>query len=343
MIRLIKNSILLFLLLFVFQNCNKDSTVVIPAFYHWKTNFEIDKNKGDYLQQVGVKHLYVKFFDVDWQNNEAIPLAEVQFYTQTNGDGITVIPTIFITNRTFKHVSTEKELAVLAENIVAKVKTIAQTNSIDIHEIQFDCDWTESTRASYFSFLERVQELFPSIILSATIRLHQVKYAKRTGVPPVAKGVLMFYNMGDLEDIDEPNSILNLEKAKKYIGGMDNYPIHLDLALPLFAWGVVFREDKFINLINGLDETMLADTSRFKKITTNIFEIKKSTYLQGYYFYKGDSVKIEVIRQADLVESAHLLKDYFKNDTTRILFYHLDTKIINNHSYENIKEILDVF
>jgi hypothetical protein len=32
--------------------------------------------------------------------------------------------------------------------------------------------------------------------LSATIRLHQVKYFKKTKIPNVDSGVLMYYNMG---------------------------------------------------------------------------------------------------------------------------------------------------
>lgn len=342
LIHFTKNSILLLLLL-GFLNCNdKSNTLVVPAFYHWKTNLDFDRQTTDYLQQLTVKQLYVKFFDVDWNQGKAIPLAEVQFYTPI-AKNIHVVPTIFITNRTFKHVYSDKDLSLLAENIVKKIKTVAQINSVAIQEIQFDCDWSESTRTNYFSFLKKVKKLFPTVILSATIRLHQVKYFKKTGIPPVSKGSLMFYNMGDLEDIEESNSILNLEKAKKYISSLSNYPLHLDLALPLFSWGVVFREDKFIRLINGLDNSAFTDTTRFEKIATNIFKIKKSTYLQGYYLYKGDSVRTETIRQADLIETANLLKNFFTDDTTRVIFYHLDTKIINNHSYENIKEILDIF
>ncbi len=345
MIHLLKNTIFpLTLLLFLFAACNQpSSTVPIPAFYHWKTNFEINKATADYMHQVSVKKLYVKFFDVDWRNDEAVPLAEVQFYTPVSSMGIHVIPTIFITNNTFRHLRSKDELIALAGHVTKKIRTIAQKNTIKFSEIQFDCDWSDGTRASYFSFLKQVQKMNPSLILSATIRLHQVKYSERTGVPPVAKGVLMFYNMGDIEDVTEPNSILNLEKAKKYTQTLDNYPLHLDLALPLFSWGVVFREDKFIRLINNLDETAFADTLRFKKIKADWFEIKKSTYLQGHYLYKADQVKIERVEQNELLKSAELLKKYFTDDTTNIIFFHLDTKIISNHGYENIREILDTF
>ncbi len=77
------------------------------------------------------------------------------------------------------------------------------------------------------------------MVLSATIRLHQVKYFETTGVPPVKSGMLMFYNTGDLENPSEENSILNIETAELYLSGLEDYPMQLDIVLPLFSWAVV--------------------------------------------------------------------------------------------------------
>ncbi|MBK8703650.1 MAG: hypothetical protein IPN33_08475 [Saprospiraceae bacterium] len=134
-----------------------------------------------------------------------------------------------------------------------------------ILEIQIDCDWTEKTRDSYFYLLKKMREqLEPgNCALSATIRLHQVRYFKKTGAPPVDRGMLMFYNMGDVESWEEPNSILNIKKGEPYLDGAARYPLPLDVALPAFGWGVLFREGRMIRLIYPIDEKVLADTSRF--------------------------------------------------------------------------------
>ncbi|MEZ4901823.1 MAG: hypothetical protein R2822_08725 [Spirosomataceae bacterium] len=49
-------------------------------------------------------------------------------------------------------------------------------------EVQIDCDWTVATKAKYFRLLQQISALLPpSVILSATIRLHQIKFYRTTG------------------------------------------------------------------------------------------------------------------------------------------------------------------
>ena len=45
--------------------------------------------------------------------------------------------------------------------------------------------------------------------MSATIRLHQVKYRADTGVPPVDRGMLMAYNLLPPDQAGERSSILD--------------------------------------------------------------------------------------------------------------------------------------
>ena len=67
-------------------------------------------------------------------------------------------------------------------------------------------------------------------MLSATIRLHQLKFIGESGIPPVDKGLLMCYNMGDLHRLRISNSILETAELKKYIKQLSVYPLKLDVA-----------------------------------------------------------------------------------------------------------------
>ncbi len=62
-------------------------------------------------------------------------------------------------------------------------------------EIQIDCDWTERTRNAYFQLLTALKRepFLQGKILSATIRLHQVKYVQRSGIPPADRGRVCFF------------------------------------------------------------------------------------------------------------------------------------------------------
>jgi hypothetical protein len=125
---------------------------------------------------------------------QAIPVSPVTFQAST--EGYNIVPVIFIKNRTFIDVDSATVTA-LADSVLKLVTQINNTQKLSPQEIQFDCDWTETTRNSYFLFINHYRAASKQSI-SATIRLHQVKYPATTGIPPVDRGVLMYYNMGSI-------------------------------------------------------------------------------------------------------------------------------------------------
>ena len=178
---------------------------------------------------------------------------------------------------------------------------------------------------------------------SLYVRLHQIKFAEKTGGPPVDRGILMYYNMGNLEDWTTDNSILDNQIGQQYLKNMDSYPIALDLALPIFAWGVLFRDKRMIRLINDLRPIDLVDTSRFEMEDEMRFRIKKSSYLKGYYLYEGDQIRLENITQTNLEETANLLSPILKTEQMNLVFYHLDSTNLATFPVENLKKIVHVF
>ena len=82
--------------------------------------------------------------------------------------------------------------------------------------------------------------------IEVTIRLHQIKYASKTGVPPADSGMLMYYNMSDFTSIDTKNYILDIDVAKRYHYNFDTYPLALDLALPLYTQATIIRFSKVV-------------------------------------------------------------------------------------------------
>lgn len=325
---------------------NRNERMVYPAFYYWKTTFAISGFESDYLKALSARTLYLRFFDVDWDaaTLQPVPLAETDIKTGVP-DSLEIVPVIFITNRIFVHLSRE-DIPGLADKVLKKIIDLS-SNFPDhpINEIQFDCDWTSQTRAKYFEFLEATQSILPdkTMSLSSTIRLHQIKFFQTTGVPPVDRAVLMFYNMGNVEDVNAENSILDLAIARQYLENVKEYPLQFDVALPLFSWGVLIREGKMINLINNLTGKDLEDELRFLKIGECRFELIKSTYLQGYYLYKGDVIRLESAPHGLLLESAAWLNKVLPERDLKVIFYHLDSVVINNYSHETLEAVGDRF
>lgn len=337
-----QRSLLYLLLLFLLtQSCQAPQpTQLHRAVYHWKSTLDAE-SLTDPLSRLGVDKIYLRVFDVDWDNSLGSPVPVGQLSNPENIPAEKeIVPTLFITNRTFQNIE-EAQIDELCGRILTKLKNIVPSWE-QVQELQLDCDWSPSTRNRYFRFLTLMKERFGRQ-LSVTIRLHQIRYPDQTGVPPVDRGMLMFYNMGELENWEETNSILNIKKARPYLQNKKAYPLPLDLALPIFSWGVVFRNDKMVRLIHKAPERELLDTTRFKPSGSNRFEVQQSTYLEGIYLYRGDNIRLEKIEPAKLKEAVKLNLPLFKGKTFTLSLYHLDTTFINAMTYDHLDTIFESF
>jgi hypothetical protein len=330
------------------RSAEKPGTAPLPAFYHWKTQMRLVAAEQNYLQALHVQKLYVKFFDLDWDEaaGQSVPLATVEMDTAGLA-GLDIVPTVFITNRCLLNLPMQ-EVDTLASRIYQKIKFLALHAP---NELQFDCDWTPQTQAKYFGLLNSVKNLsqldssftrphHSAPLISATIRLHQLKYPEKTGVPPVDRGMLMCYNMGDLDDWATENSILDTAILKSYLSPTPDYPLPLDLALPLFRWGVLFRDGRLAKLLNGLSDADMQDTARFAKTAPNRYEVKKSTYLQAHYLYAGDQIRLEAVSDETLAAAAKQVALLRSETRQTVAFYHLDTTAVQLFPKEKILETL---
>jgi hypothetical protein len=315
---------IVFILLVSCQNTANDHPVV--SFYYWKTIFKLNLDEREALLGNGVSKLYVRYFDLQLKNGTVGPVAPIVF--EDKPERIFVVPVIYIKNE----VMLERGLNVddLAKKVLSLIEQINSTIDAQCSEIQFDCDWTVSSREYYFKFIDAVKSRTKKKI-SATIRLHQLKYLDHTGVPNVDYGTLMYYNMGNIS-LETVNSIYEQKTALRYLPSLNAYPLPLNFALPIYSWGVHIRSHKVIGLLNkmGKDDFVLDD--RFVE-KDGVFEITKSDYVAGRYFEKGDLVKVESIDQQNIQGMVSDLRAYSLNKKpTEIIFFDLDS--INLRRYE---------
>jgi hypothetical protein len=175
--------------------------------------------------------------------------------------------------------------------------------------------------------------------ISTTIRLHQVKYFERTGIPPVDKYVLMFYNMGKLGKT-ESNSIYNSPDAAKYIQSLNKYPKKLDIALPIFSWVIHKRGGVIQDLLKDFDLQKLQDKGILKTADNpDTFLVTKSTLTGGKYFREEDELYLERISQEELLNAATLLNSKAKNLHRKIIFFDLDETNFFNYPYEFLDQV----
>lgn len=327
--------------LVLLSGCTEKSTVT-PAFYVWKT--KLGENDADisYLKKIKAEKFYIRMFDVDDKGNGAFPIAG--FSADSSHLPGEVIPVIFLTNRTFLKCKTNTA-ETLAEKCVKKIDEMCMSHFGKLPQAyQFDCDWTEKTREAYFSFLQTASKLRPTATVSCTIRLHQIKYKDNTGVPPVSKGTLMYYASSEPTRFESPNTILDNVEASLYINDIHTYPLHLDIAFPLYSWGIVRNQFNKIKLINKVCVADVAAHPHYYKEKQNgIYEVLQSHYLKGMWVNKGYELKIEEVSPQTLQEAARILRKKLKKEDREIIFYHLDEDILKRYSPETLQNIIQTF
>jgi hypothetical protein len=336
--------LLVFFVLLSFCKSRKKQEIT-PAFYVWQTEPSLTQTKKNYLDSLNCQKLYLKYLDLGLNKatQKVEPLAHLNIISASDFAGRTIVPTVFITNESFKFVNNEQEIGILAQKTAqAIVQLHEQLPQNAITEIQFDCDWTQTTREAYFLFLEKIKNYLPKeTFLSATIRLHQYKFPTKTGIPPVKRGMLMFYNTGDIGDIATENSIFDPKDVEKYlIGAPKKYPLPLDIALPLFSWAIVFREGVFWKIIANPVLSEFKVNPALQKKSENGYEVKNATLLEGLYLHKGDFIKIEAMTQENLLIAKDLAKKVKLSDQATLALFQLDEQVLVDFSAVFIKNFI---
>ncbi len=309
------------------SNAPSEEKRITAAVYHWKTVFQPDSTERSFLHSNAVRKIYLRFFDVDLKGNEPVPVAAMQ----KDGDlkGFDVVPVVFITNRTMAKINKDS-VSSLAKRIVHKIQNMARRDSVVIHEIQLDCDWTATTRKRYFSLIEAVKNEI-KLPVSVTIRLHQVKFSATTGLPPADRGMLMCYNVGDIRKPETRNSIFDPGIIHQYLRNLNQYPLELDLALPMFQWTVVFRNGHFLRILNQIGQAEIKVAGCFSEgPKSNTFTAQEDTLLFGLSVHRGDEFHVESSRSEDVLAVRNEVLSQIRNRNISLTFYHLDSRVLSS-------------
>ena len=228
------------------------------AVYYWRTNFRLDSTERAFLHIYNINKVYCRYFDVV-MNDEAegpMPNATITF-SDTLPAGVEIVPTVYITIE-----SLQKPHEGLAAKLVKRIRQINETNDISgVREIQIDHDYTARNMKIYYQFLNEVKQAWGGT-LSTTIRLHQLSME----APPVDYGALMIYNTGDLQKWTERNPILDYRDVAPYLQYLDDYPLPMAAAYPVFSW---------LRIIGNVEIEHTVDASEIKKVKRMVEQERK--------------------------------------------------------------------
>ncbi|MBN2664118.1 MAG: hypothetical protein JXR68_10755 [Bacteroidales bacterium] len=327
----LKNIVFVFLLFSISCNISNKNQ---RSLYIWNAELSVNQLDIDFFEKNKIDKLYIRMFDVEWTNKPE-PISILNFSGNIPSN-IQIIPVVYIKNEVLKNIQTA-DLQVLSENIYYKINQVFSESFINhnISEIQIDCDWTETSRDKYFEFLNLLKQTSKKE-LSVTIRLHQIKYQQSAGIPPVNKGVLMYYNMGDVTNPYEINSIINNDIGKQYINKNSSYPIKLSLALPVYSWSLWYDWTNDVNVLYSINVNSINDVDYVELIADNVYKVTNDTVIDEQYLRVGDKIRLEAVTLNDLLEAKKICEPVLHRNNEIILYSY---KIKTSNLFKN--EILE--
>lgn len=297
------------------------------SVYHWKTTFGLTPEDTLFIRRHGIQKIYLRMFDVgvesaDGQDNsEVVPMGTTRFIARIP-KGCSYIPTVYITLKALKAYDGHEEE--LAELIIRRIYAMHSWNELGRYrEIQYDCDWTAETKASFERLCTHSKKMLAQdgIILSGTIRIHQIEEATY----PFDKGVIMMYNTGSFVNPHTRNSIIDYSDVHKYLSNekrietflsarKDNCPV-IEIAYPTYGWGVVFDENgKFSRLVSNPKEPSLEE---------------------------GETMRIETSSYSEIMKVKSLVDSTIGRASSGNIIYHLDPENLSRYESHEIEDILN--
>lgn len=329
-------------LLSAITSCHKTRSVQ-TSFYYWKTVYEHNPVEQKYFNALHCRKLYLRIMDVDAGDNGITPVSPVSFKNAI-ADSVQLVPVVFIVNQVLI-TQTHQQLNDLAGKIAYFVTgKVRQSGKRSFGELQIDCDWTRSTRENYFYLLNRIRS-HPDLknkTVSATLRLHQLKNQQSSGIPPVNRVMLMCYNMGNLRKYGRQNSILEQAELEKYVGdNLANYPMPVDIGLPIFSWAVVFRQKQYAGIAKRLNLFALHDRKIFEETAPNFYTLKVD--MPAYGLKSGDEIRWEAVPPNQLAAAAEYLQKFVSSNIINIIYFHLDEQTLSQYPLESLEKTAALF
>ena len=375
--------ILFTLIINITISCKQKSHNVIRSFCYWKTNLSFNGKSDTLVDDLQIKHFYVRFFDVDWNpyKKQAQPIATIK-YIDFNETNVQITPSVFITNNVVLNAN-KTQLDSLSENISKHLNQILENyfrtaaerfaNKIAYNDYEKQTGETKKlmdimpiAAKKQLDLQSNIKDLLIDcdwseksrdnyFYLLKKIKLKFPKYKIEATIrlwqyKYFAKSGIPPVNSGLLMCYNMTNP--EDRKTENSIGTNnelekyivhDKYNLKLNIALPLYSWSLVFRGDKFKGILSN-EIDFSKNELVFKKSGENKFLLKDDIRIGKIYLRNGDEIRIEKISDFEMNKMISTITNKIKIDkTTRITFFSFDQKYINDYGIPNIQKYYSKF
>jgi hypothetical protein len=378
-----KKAILISFLFVILVSSRGVKPEVVRSFCYWKTNHYRNETDDSLAKSMRVKHLYVRFFDVDWNPyaSEPQPVATTRS-VNWDVEQLEITPSIFVTNEVVL-LSSKKQLDSLANRITKRVGSVLEEYK------------NEQANAKAYEIAHKIYEagrenhkVWPNTDSIAKIEKEKIKInckeilidcdwsekskknyfyllqRLKTNFPQFALSATVrlwqykYREKAGIPPVDKgllmcynltsptdhtTENSIGTSKEVEDYITQGGYTLPLDLALPLYSWSVVFRGNEFKGILSDYD-AFVKDTIRFKKVSATRYLFQDDILINDTYFRNGDEIRIEKISDAEIKKMIGILKSKIAiTDQTKVTFFSFDKKYINDYGIENISNYYSLF
>jgi hypothetical protein len=378
-----KKAILISFLFVILVSSRGVKPEVVRSFCYWKTNHDRNSTDDSLAKSMQVKHMYVRFFDVDWNPyaSEPQPVATIRS-VNWDMEQLEITPSIFVTNQVVL-LASKKQLDSLANRIKKRVAIVMEEYLTE----QAHAKAYEIARKIYDSGGEN-HKVWPNTDSIAKIEKGKIKmnckeilidcdwsekskknyfyllqklklsFPQHALTATVRLWQYKYREKAGIPPVDKgllmcynltsptdhtTENSIGTSKEVEDYITQDGYTLPLDLALPLYSWSVVFRGNQFKGILSDYD-AFVKDTLRFKKVSATRYLFQDDILIGDTYFRNGDEIRVEKISDAEIKKMIGVLKSKITiTDQTKVTFFSFDKKYINDYGIENISNYYSLF
>lgn len=148
----------------------------------------------------------------------------------------------------------------------------------------------------------------------------------------------MFYNMSEWRNAGTNNSIFDPAEAEKYVNYVKDYPLALDVVLPIFRWSIAYHNNTFLTILGGLDRSSLSRNAIFKDDGSK-FIVLRDTFAFNARLHSGDMIRTESCDARELQQWSGRIQGLLPNTYRTFALYHLDSASLSYYTNDDLENI----
>jgi hypothetical protein len=139
------------------------------------------------------------------------------------------------------------------------------------------------------------------------------------------------------------NSIFDEATAEPYFRGTKHYPLPLDIGLPAFAWGVQFRNGKFLGILADAQVQQALQQGMLNGPTRGTMQVTKEDNRSMPHLHLGDAVRMERMTPEVIAQVVRLARKAVNSDTLAVVFFELGAATFQQLERANVQGAFEGF